>query len=217
MTALAPVVYLVVVTWAILQSNRRWMTLLWIVVSLAATVGAFALAGAIWPDLAGVLGHAAAIPSLLISALVGVKHMRSHRRPSVPKVSHPVISTEKLMHTTSARPAICLECGNPLHVAEMFAVEVTSGEGLLKGYLHIQDCRTKWETKNPNFYYGPPSPPTLNLKYVPETWLSEGYIEGHCPCGHTVRITSTEISDERHARQMLDHKMFEHEAEKHSG
>jgi hypothetical protein len=89
MLPIAPVPYLVVVTWAILQSTRRWMTLLWIVVSLAATVGVFALAGAIWPDLAGVLGHVAAIPSLLISALVGVNHMRSHRKPSVPKLPTP--------------------------------------------------------------------------------------------------------------------------------
>ena len=89
MLPIAPVAYLVAVSWAILQSNRRWMTLLWTVVSLAATVGAFALAGVIWPDLAGVLGHLAAIPSLLVSALVGINHMRSHRRPQVPKVPTP--------------------------------------------------------------------------------------------------------------------------------
>jgi hypothetical protein len=85
MTPIAPAVYLVVVTWGILQSNRRWMTLLWIVVGLAATLGVFAGLAAIWPDRAGALGHTALIPSLLVSALVGVNHMRSHRRPSAPK------------------------------------------------------------------------------------------------------------------------------------
>jgi hypothetical protein len=84
---LAPVAYLIVVTWAMLQSNRKWMTLFWVVAGLAATLGAFAGAAAIWPDLAGVFGHIAVIPTLLVSALLGVNHMRSHRRPQVPKVS----------------------------------------------------------------------------------------------------------------------------------
>ncbi|MGO9538988.1 MAG: hypothetical protein ACLPN2_00165, partial [Terriglobales bacterium] len=86
MLPIAPAAYLVAVTWAILQSDRRWMTLLWVVIGLAATVGVFAGAAAIWPDLAGVLGHVAAIPALLVSALLGINHMRSHRRPQVPKV-----------------------------------------------------------------------------------------------------------------------------------
>jgi hypothetical protein len=85
MTPIVFIVYLVVVAWAIVESNRRWMTLLWIVVSFAATVGVFAGAAAIWRDLAGVLGHTAALPSLLVSALTGVNHMRSHRRLSAPK------------------------------------------------------------------------------------------------------------------------------------
>lgn len=82
---LALVAYLVAVTWAIMQSNKRWMTVLWIVSGLGVTLGLFALAAAIWPDFAGVLGHVAVIPTLLISALAGINHMRSHRRPSPPK------------------------------------------------------------------------------------------------------------------------------------
>jgi hypothetical protein len=77
--------YLVAVTWAIMNSNKRWITLLWIVGGLALTLGLFALAGLIWPDLAGVLGTVAVIPTLLISALAGINHMRGHRRPSAPK------------------------------------------------------------------------------------------------------------------------------------
>jgi hypothetical protein len=86
---IAPIFYLLAVAWAIQHSARRWMTLLWVVVGLGATLGVFILAGAIWPDLAGVLGHLAAIPSLLVSALFGIHHMRSHRRPEAPHVPTP--------------------------------------------------------------------------------------------------------------------------------
>ncbi len=67
------------------RSNRRWVTLLWIVAGLAVTLGVFAVASVIWPDLAGVLGHVAVIPTLLVSALAGIGHMRGHRRASAPK------------------------------------------------------------------------------------------------------------------------------------
>jgi hypothetical protein len=79
------VAYLASVTWAVMQSNRRWMTLLWIVAGLAVTLGSFAVAGLVWPDLAGVLGHVAVIPTLLISALAGIGHMRRHRRTPATK------------------------------------------------------------------------------------------------------------------------------------
>jgi hypothetical protein len=82
---LAAVAYLIAVTWAMMQSNKRWMTLLWIVGGFAVTIGLFALASLIWPDLAGVLGAVAVIPTLLISALAGINHMRGHRRASAPK------------------------------------------------------------------------------------------------------------------------------------
>jgi hypothetical protein len=82
MTLITPMVYLALVTWAIIKSNRRWMTLLWTVAGLVATLGLFFGATEIWPDLTEVLGHIALIPSLLISALVGVNHMLSHPRQS---------------------------------------------------------------------------------------------------------------------------------------
>jgi hypothetical protein len=83
------VAYLVAVTWAMVQSNKRWMTLLWIVAGLAVTLGLFVAASLIWPDMAGVLGHVAVIPTLLVSALAGINHMRSHRRQAVPKAPKP--------------------------------------------------------------------------------------------------------------------------------
>ncbi len=89
MASLPLLAYLALVTWAVIESNRRWMTLLWVVIGLAATIGAFMLAGAVWPDLAEVLGHTALIPSFLVSALIGVSYMRSHRRPSAPKAPSP--------------------------------------------------------------------------------------------------------------------------------
>jgi hypothetical protein len=55
--------------WAIMHGNRRWMTLLWIVASLVATLVLFAGAALIWPDLTEMFGHMALISSLLISAL----------------------------------------------------------------------------------------------------------------------------------------------------
>jgi hypothetical protein len=51
MTLIAPMVYLALVTWAtIIKSNRRWMTLLWIVAGLAASLGLLAGAAQIWPE-----------------------------------------------------------------------------------------------------------------------------------------------------------------------
>ena len=82
MTLITPIVYLALVTWAIIQSNRRWMTFLWVVVGLVATLGLFAGGAEVWPDLTEMFGHMALIPSLLISALVGVNHMQSHPRTS---------------------------------------------------------------------------------------------------------------------------------------
>lgn len=89
MSPIGLLIYLTVVVWAMIKSNKRWMTLLWIVVGLAVTIGAFAGASAIWPDLAGVLGHTVLIPSFLVSAVLGLHHMRSHRRSSTPKTATP--------------------------------------------------------------------------------------------------------------------------------
>jgi hypothetical protein len=85
MALITPMAYLALMTWAIIKSNRRWMTSLWIVASLAASVSLFAGAAQIWPDLTEIFGHMALIPSLLVSALVGVNHMQSHPRPFVGK------------------------------------------------------------------------------------------------------------------------------------
>jgi hypothetical protein len=82
MALITPMVYLALVIWAVVESKRRWMTLLWTVAGLVATLGLFFAAAEIWPDLTEVFAHMALIPSLLISALVGVNHMQSHSRPS---------------------------------------------------------------------------------------------------------------------------------------
>jgi hypothetical protein len=83
MNLIAPIAYLAFVTWAIIKSKRRWVVLFWIFAGLAATLGVFAAAAEIWPDLTEVFGHMALIPSLLVSALVGMHHMLPHHQPSV--------------------------------------------------------------------------------------------------------------------------------------
>jgi hypothetical protein len=65
------------------------MTLLWIIVGFAAAVGVLFICSAIWPFEAGVLGHLAAPAGMLTSALVGINHMRAHRRVSAPKAPKP--------------------------------------------------------------------------------------------------------------------------------
>ena len=50
------------------------------------------------------------------------------------------------------------------------------------------------------------------------TWHSKGYIEGCCTgCGFKFKVTVDEIPNEREAKQALDHKFLDHNAEKHSG
>ena len=78
MALITPMVYLALMTWAIIKSNRRWMTFLWIVASLAVSVNLFAGAAQTWLDLTEMFGHMALIPSLLVSALVGINLMQSH-------------------------------------------------------------------------------------------------------------------------------------------
>jgi hypothetical protein len=85
MTGVIPALFLGALAWGIVISGKRWWTILWFVVSFAATLGAFVIAGAIWPDLAGVLGHAALIPTLVISGFVGLTHARANRAPSPPE------------------------------------------------------------------------------------------------------------------------------------
>ena len=85
MALITPIAYLALMTWAVIKSSRRWTTLLWIVGSLTVSVSLFAGAALIWPDQTEMFGHMALIPSLLVSALVGVNHMQSHPRPFVGK------------------------------------------------------------------------------------------------------------------------------------
>jgi len=82
MTLITLMAYLALMTWSVIKSNRRWMTLFWIVTSLTVSVSLFGGAAQIWPDQTEMFGHMALIPSLLVSALVGVNHMQSHPRPS---------------------------------------------------------------------------------------------------------------------------------------
>lgn len=65
MTALPLLAYLAAVVWAVSSSSSRWMTLLWIVIGLGATLGVFFVLSLIMPYGAGVLGHTALIPMLL--------------------------------------------------------------------------------------------------------------------------------------------------------
>jgi len=55
------------------------------VLGLVATLAVFFVLTLIWPDMGGVLGHLAVIPMYLVSALVGINHMRANRRASAPK------------------------------------------------------------------------------------------------------------------------------------
>jgi len=84
MNAIPAVLYLVVVAWAIAESAKRLMTVLWILVSLAAVVGLMWVLSLIWTFGAEVVAHVTVIVALLISAFVGVSHMRAHRRGPAP-------------------------------------------------------------------------------------------------------------------------------------
>ena len=61
----------------------------------------------------------------------------------------------KQNETTLAPSAFCLGCKKAVPIAALFAVEVTSAEGKVQGYLH-KGCRTKWEEEHPGFQYGNP-------------------------------------------------------------
>jgi hypothetical protein len=78
---LPALLYLAAVVWAVVESGKRWMTLLWIVVSLAAVIAMAWLLSLIWPSKAAALGDMAGFLSWL-SALVGISHMRANRRPA---------------------------------------------------------------------------------------------------------------------------------------
>ncbi len=77
---IALLIYLVIVIWALTESAKRLMTLLWVIVAIATTLGLFMLLGEIMPWGTVILGHAALPVCIAISAFVGVTHMRVHRR-----------------------------------------------------------------------------------------------------------------------------------------
>jgi hypothetical protein len=85
MTPLLPAAYLTAVTWAIIASNKRLATTLWVVMSLAAVVGVAFFCSLIWPFEAALLGHLAAPAAMITSALAGISHMRMHTRAAAPK------------------------------------------------------------------------------------------------------------------------------------
>ncbi len=85
MTPLFPVLLLIAIGWSVVESSRRWMTLLWIVVTLTAVVFALWGASLIWPYGAEIFGHIVIPVGLLLAAFVGVSHMRLHRRVRAPK------------------------------------------------------------------------------------------------------------------------------------
>lgn len=80
-------VYLMVVVWSIFQSGKKWMTALWVIISLAAVIGIFAALALVWPYESGVLGHLAIPAGMLVSAMVAVNHMRAHRKMKAPSSS----------------------------------------------------------------------------------------------------------------------------------
>jgi cytochrome c oxidase subunit IV len=67
-----------------MHGGKQWKTALCFLVGLAAPLAAFYVASLIWPDLAGVLGHAVLIPTLLISGFIGLNHARANRTLRVP-------------------------------------------------------------------------------------------------------------------------------------
>lgn len=80
MKAVPLLIFVVAVSWAISQSAKRWMTVLWIVASIAIVIVlAFVLSLAM-PYGAEILGHAAAPLIFIIPSIVGVGHARAHKR-----------------------------------------------------------------------------------------------------------------------------------------
>jgi len=89
MSALPLVVFLAGTIWAISQSAKRLMTVLWILGSIVVVLGLMWVLSLAMPYGAEVLGHAAAPLVLFIPAIVGVGHARAHRR-KVPLSNPPV-------------------------------------------------------------------------------------------------------------------------------
>ncbi len=75
---IAGLAYAGIVSWAVIESDRRWATIVWFVISLLATVGVFFAMILIWPDLTELISHVAVIISILVSTIVGLSYMRGH-------------------------------------------------------------------------------------------------------------------------------------------
>jgi hypothetical protein len=83
--------YLVAAIWAVMESAERWATLLWVIVSLIALIGSGMLLCLVFlslvlPRSALDFVDLAAVIGMLVSAVVGLNHMRAHRRIAAPKV-----------------------------------------------------------------------------------------------------------------------------------
>jgi len=81
MTGVPLLFFVAVVVWAVIQSSKRWMTLLWMVVGFIGTVGVLWLVSLLLPYGSGVLGHTAAALSFFISGMIGIVHTRGNRKP----------------------------------------------------------------------------------------------------------------------------------------
>jgi hypothetical protein len=83
--------YLVAAIWAVMESGERWATLLWVIVSLVALIGGCMLLSLVFlslvvPRYALDFVDLAAVIGMFVSAVVGLTHMKAHRRIAAPKV-----------------------------------------------------------------------------------------------------------------------------------
>lgn len=72
------------VVWAIVESGKRLLTVSWIILSLASVTGALYVCSLIWPFGAAIFAHLVLPLGEIISAAVGIEHMRRHKRGSAP-------------------------------------------------------------------------------------------------------------------------------------
>jgi hypothetical protein len=74
--------YIALVIWTIVQSAKRWSTVLWLLIGWVAPLPLMLLAGIIWQKYSGQLGSLAALLSVVCSGCFGVIFTVKHRRPS---------------------------------------------------------------------------------------------------------------------------------------
>jgi hypothetical protein len=83
--------YLVAAIWAVMESAERWVTLLWVIVSLVALLGGCVLLSLVFlslvvPKYAPDVVDLAAVIWMMVSAVVGLTHMKAHHRIAAPKL-----------------------------------------------------------------------------------------------------------------------------------